>query len=277
MTDLRQQIIELGPWHLEVEVDGGISTEVFLDAPPRTYSGSFGPISFNRPRPDFHTLMSRLYPDGLASRSVLDCACNCGGYLFWAKELGAGECMGFDVRSHWIDQARFLTRHRSESSEDIRFEVCDLYDLGRFDLAPFDITLFQGILYHLPDPVTGLKIAAELTRELLIVNTATRNGLPDRLLFLAEEDPDLLMSGSHGLNWFPTGPEVLRRILAWLGFGETRLLYWRTEVDSQPAELGRLSLLAARTAETFLVFDSTSGGGTGQPAWPPDTQIDGAT
>ena len=49
--------------------------------------------------------------------------------------------------------------------EDIRFEVCDLYALPELDLPSFDITLFNGIFYHLPEPVTGLKIAADLTKE----------------------------------------------------------------------------------------------------------------
>ncbi len=60
---------------------------------------------------------------------MLDCACNCGAYLFWAKDEGAGRCRGFDVRAHWIDQARFLQRHRQGPNEDMRFEVMDLMDL----------------------------------------------------------------------------------------------------------------------------------------------------
>ena len=47
-------------------------------------------------------------------------------------------------------------------SEDIDFEVPRLYDLPERELEPFDITLFNGIFYHLPEPVGGLRIAADL-------------------------------------------------------------------------------------------------------------------
>jgi SAM-dependent methyltransferase len=188
---------------------------------------------------------------------MLDCACNCGAYVFWAKELGAGEGVGFDVHRHWIDQAQFLQAHRVQPSDGLRFEVRDLYELPSLGWQQFDITLFNGIFYHLPDPVQGLRIAADLTRELLMVNTATWNGQPDGMLKLAEESAEFLMSGVYGLNWFPTGPEVMTKILHWLGFPEVRLRFHRTDaVPNQRPELGRLELLAARSKAAFEQYDS---------------------
>src|SRR5436309_1828615 len=166
-ADLRAEVIRLGPWHIEVEITPELTTRAFLEASEGTYPESFGALSFYSPRDGFVRKLLRVFPDGLEGRSVLDCACNCGAYLFWAKELGAGECLGFDAREHWIEQARFLAKHRTGPGDDIRFEVCDLYDLPKLGLETFDVTLFNGIFYHLPDPVAGMKIAADLTRELL--------------------------------------------------------------------------------------------------------------
>jgi len=252
---LREEIIRLGPWHLDVEVTPEVSTRASLDAPPGAYPDDFGGVSFLSARTGFVKLLRRVYPDGLDGRTVLDCACNCGAYLFWARELGAGECLGFDVREHWIDQARFLASDRAKDSRGIRFEVCDLYDLGRLGSQTFDIVLFKGIFYHLPDPVTGLRLAADRAEELLLVNTATRNGLPDGLLSLSEESADQLMSGVYGLNWLPTGPSVLDRTLRWMGFAETRLHWW-TQDGGQNPHLGRLEMLAAREPEFFEQFDA---------------------
>lgn len=248
---LRDEIIQLGPWHLDVEVVPGLNTSVFREAPPETYA-TFGDVSFIAPRAGFHALLSNLYPDGLQGRRVLDCACNCGGYLFWAKELGAGECFGFDVRQHWIDQARFLNEHRKVA--DIRFEVADLYDIPKLGLAPFDITIFKGIFYHLPDPVTGLKIAADLARELILVNTATRNGLPDGMLAVSQEGVVSVMSGVYGLNWFPTGPDVLKRILRWMGFPHSRCTVWQEEAG-QRENLGRVEVIAGRISDPLTALD----------------------
>lgn len=177
--ELKQEVIRLGPWHHEVQITPEISTSAFLEAPKGTYSSN---PSFINPRDHLANITSKIYPEGLGERTFLDCACNCGGYSFAAKDLGASECFGFDARKHWIDQARFLAENRAWSTEGMRFEERDLYDLPNLGLAPFDITLFKGIFYHLPDPIRGLKLAADLTREVIIVNTATLNDVPDGML-----------------------------------------------------------------------------------------------
>ena len=98
--------------------------------PARTQSSTG--MSFQSPGQGFMRKMKRIFPNGLEGRSVMDCACNCGAYLLWCKELGAGECYGFDAREHWIRQARFLAEHRGQT-DGVRFEVHDLYDLDDVD------------------------------------------------------------------------------------------------------------------------------------------------
>jgi len=245
--NLREEIIRLGPWHLDVQVTADLSTGAYLTAAQADPDPLHGRVSFIRPREAFQALMRKIYPEGLRHRSVLDCACNCGGYVFWCSELGASTGFGFDIREHWIRQARFLADHRPPTSTVIDFEVCDLYDLPKRGLPPFDITIFKGIFYHLPDPIGGLRIAADLTREILILNTATRLGLPDGLLAVSEENREQLMSGIYGLNWFPTGPDVLRRILLWMGFREVVCTWNQTQPgENQAQHLGRIEMVAAR-------------------------------
>ena len=60
---------------------------------------------------------------------------------------------------------------------------------------------------------------------------------------LGKEGRTQLLSGIYGLNWFPTGPEVVARILAWIGFTEWKLLWWHQEVE--PGR-GRLELVASK-------------------------------
>ena len=130
------------------------------------------------------------------------------------------------------------------------FEVRDLYDVPALGLPQFDIVLFQGIFYHLPDPVAGLRIAADLTRELLVLNTASCNAHPDGVLVAYEESTKRLVSGVHGLAWMPTGPKVVASILRWLGFAEIRCFYWLTDtVPAQPDNLGRIVMVASRSPE----------------------------
>jgi tRNA (mo5U34)-methyltransferase len=146
-AELREEIIRLGPWHFDIEVADGLSTAVSLEAPPGTYPEHFGLVSFQDVRSEHRVHLRNMYPDGLQGRSVLDCACNRGGYLFWSRELGAGKCFGFDARERWIRQARFIKDHRPDT-DGIEFEVMDLYDLPDRGLEPFDLTIFKGIFYH---------------------------------------------------------------------------------------------------------------------------------
>jgi tRNA (mo5U34)-methyltransferase len=266
VSDLRAEVIRLGPWHIDVEVTPNLSTSAFLDAPPGTYPPSLGKVgfedaTFRDPRGNFMRTMERIYPDGLTGRTVLDCACNCGAFLFWAKELGAGDGFGFDVREHWIEQARFLATHRTLPSDGISFEVCDLYDVPKLALEPLDITVFKGVFHQLPDPLRGLKIAADLTRELLVVNTATGIGFADGLLaaHADRKGHGSLMSGVHGLGWMPTGPEVMTLILNWLGFPETRCIWWHSWPPQRRHGRERLEILAARDADVFRAFDESGG------------------
>jgi tRNA (mo5U34)-methyltransferase len=280
LTALRDEVAALAPWVLNVEIRPGLSTRFFQGEPLVTSPLAFGPPwhALVDPRDHFLNVLRRIYPNGLEGRRVLDCGCNNGGYLFWAKELGAGECLGFDVREHWIKQARFLAENREADASDVHFEVCDIYDLPKLALEPLDIVNFYGIFYHLPDPVLGLKIAADLAKELVIVDSGAIRDFPAETL-VAWENPKeqavqphsiyrtpaavesgerrkIGMDSFYELHWFPSGPSTLTRILSWTGFPETRTR-WR-HLRGQPRDRDRVEILAAREEGFFDAFDQSA-------------------
>lgn len=245
-AELRAEILRLGPWHHDFEIAPGIRTGA--PVPSGTYPADLGTPTVIK-TDGWAKLLGAVYPEGLAGRSMLDCACNAGGFLFTSAGIGAGRSFGFDVREHWIEQARFLARHLP--SEHIQFAVHDLMSLPELKLEPFDVTLFSGILYHLPDPVAGLRIAADHTRELLIVNT---DAIPAKMdgLVLSLESVTEVMSGVHHLAWLPTGPKVLQEMLAWCGFPHTRIVFNR----AMPYKRQRIGIMAARDERTFAHYDT---------------------
>ena len=122
--------------------------------------------------------------------------------------------------------------------------------------ANFDITYFRGIFYHLPDPIRGLKIAADATNELLYLDTATVD-LPEGEnfsggLMASYEGTKSPMSGVYGMNWYPTGHKVLRHILQWMGFCEVKVLWqWkdknaRADQGALAAHKNRMGILASK-------------------------------
>jgi len=245
-AELTELIRAMAPWHHDVEVNPELSTgKVFSPSgklPPRENDQ----VSLRSPRRSFERQSRMLFPDGLDGKRFLDCACNAGAFCFYARELGADFAFGFDVRSHWIEQATFVQQHRRGFPSDrIEFRQMDLCDLPEQGLAPFDFTYFSGLFYHLPDPIAGLKAAADLTKDILVLNTAAVADTENPLgLTLALESQTKVMSGVHTLAWFPNGPEVLNEILTWLGFKEVKLT---RDVRNEHSRR-RVELVAARTA-----------------------------
>jgi len=245
---LRAEINRLSPWAHAIELapdvltarvglgGGNADTDV-----PQIYD----------PAVMMRGLVASLYPNGMGGRSFLDCGCNAGGHVFAAKALGAGRCFGFDARQHWIDQANFVAQYLP--SDGASFATCKLAELPAMQLGTFDMTLFSGLFYHLPDPVAGLKVAADLTGELIVVNTSSRPGLKKGLT-LSLESATHVMSGVDGLAWLPTGPDVVRDILAWCGFPHSRVdMDWRPQHG--PRGWRRIQVIGARDASTFADYD----------------------
>ncbi|MEZ6096532.1 MAG: methyltransferase domain-containing protein [Pirellulaceae bacterium] len=177
-TALKKRIQELGPWHMGIQLTENLNSgDVFSEDGTITHRESNRGVSLLQLRDHFLRRIDAIYPTGLGDKTFLDCACNAGGYCFWARERNVKSAVGFDVREHWIRQARFVKNQRTVAPTDrIQFRVSDLYDLPKLNLQPVDVTMFKGIFYHLPDPITGLKIAADMTKEVMFFNTSTTWG-----------------------------------------------------------------------------------------------------
>ena len=225
--ELVAKIREMAPWHHDIQINEEISTgKVFSPSGTLKVAENQG-VSLISTRKSFLNQLKSIYPDGVAGKRFLDCACNAGGYCFWAVEAGFDSAYGFDVRDHWIRQGKLVKQERSEDlpSKQVHLETMDLYDLPTKDVGEFDMTYFSGIFYHLPDPVTGLKIAADRTTDVLYLNTAMMNPVDDEDetsqptgMTMTMERTDTLMTGVHKLSWFPNNPQTLIGILKWLGF-----------------------------------------------------------
>jgi len=243
--ELVAEIKRLGPWHHDLQITDDLSTgEVFSPTrqllPPENEG-----VSLISPRAVFVKNMKLLFPEGLAGKRFLDCACNAGAYCFLARELGADFAYGFDVRKHWIDQAGFIQAHRVVAPVDqVEVRELDLYDLPKQNLDPFDITYFSGIFYHLPDPVTGLKIAADLTTDVMVLSTAMVPGEDNPLgMTMVWEGVEPVMSGVYELAWFPNNPQTLSRIFGWAGFNDVKMI---NDSVNPTSKRRRVKLIAAR-------------------------------
>lgn len=242
------QLVELirkhRPWHQNLGLTPNLDVRAAF-SPEELRRENNENVAFFDHHKVFTNKIRKIYPGGVEGKTFLDCACNAGSYCFWMRELGASSAHGFDVREHWINQAKLIQQHSTVLPTDqITFEVCDLMRLPERNIQPVDLVMFKGIFYHLADPIRGLKIAADLARETIWLNTSRMFVDDDRSLHCVFEDTEAKMSGAHSLSWIPTGPKVIAMMLYWLGFEDI----WHVFSNQNPnnPKHGRMEIIASR-------------------------------
>jgi 2-polyprenyl-3-methyl-5-hydroxy-6-metoxy-1,4-benzoquinol methylase len=162
---IRDRIRDLAPFHHSIDLPYGLNT--LSENPPGVGHG-------NR----MSRLMSHGWPallkacggslDGL---TVLDVACNCGGYTVEAARSGAKRVLGFDVVDRYIEQGNFAKEALAQDLPGIEFRKLSVEDVSPETLGTFDVTLCFGILYHMQDPVRTMQSIASVTKKVLFVGT----------------------------------------------------------------------------------------------------------
>lgn len=233
------------PWHQNIRLTEDVDVRSAFE-PEELVRKNNENVGFIDHHDSFVNKIKLIYPEGVKGKTFLDCACNAGSYCFWMRDMGAANTRGFDVRKHWIDQAMLIKKHRTIHPNDgISFDVCDLMRLPELGVEPVDLVMFKGIFYHLADPIRGLKIAADLAKDTIWLNTSRMFGEDDRALHCVFENVDRKMSGAHSLSWIPTGPKVIAMMLYWLGFTDIWHVFSKRDKDSP--KHGRMELIASRT------------------------------
>ena len=208
----------LEPWFHRIDLGGGIFT--------KTESVMGEPV--DHPRETWEVIQQCL-PADLSGKSVLDVGCNGGFYCVEAKRRGAGRVFGVDGQRQHVRQALFV---RKVLGLDLEFRRFSVYDLQPATVGTFDITLALGLVYHLKHLVLALERLYDVTKELLIVETAiippeqTPESFVQPLgeirqtlhpLVYAENPPE---AKEQVYNWFLPSPAALRALLLNTGFEE---------------------------------------------------------
>lgn len=234
------QATNLGPWHHDIEITPSVRTS---DLSLESYNNNrHGFIKHEREAKEIFNI----YGADMYKKSILDCACNAGAHLFeCAKICGMEFGYGFDVRSMWIKQAIWAQDHiTSYKTDKISLGVHGFDQLPR---ERFHVSFFNGIFYHLANPFLELTKVANLTTEIITINTAciiSPDDVPPALIFKLEGKSDTDgLSGVEGVSWLPNGEEVLKELLRSLGFKYFKLVF--KNACERPA-FDRLLLIASK-------------------------------
>ena len=125
----------------------------------------------------------RAYAPG---RSFADVGCMWnihGDIAFLAEEAGATAVTGVDVMN---PTEEFDRKHRERSSQ-VRFVKADLHNPGTVEaVGVHDVVWSTGVIYHTPHPMHLIHQLRGMTREYLVLGSATMPevpGLPQACLF----------------------------------------------------------------------------------------------
>jgi tRNA (mo5U34)-methyltransferase len=115
-------------------------------------------------------------PERLTGKSFLDIGAWDGFFSFEAERRGAARVLATDSFTWqgkgWGSKAGFESARQILGSK-IEDREIDVLELSPETVGTFDVVLFSGVLYHMRHPLLALERAASVTRELLIIETAT--------------------------------------------------------------------------------------------------------
>jgi tRNA (mo5U34)-methyltransferase len=205
--NMKKLLDELGPWHFDFEIVDGLRTNI---------STNREKLSFRDPKNQWRTIISETGID-ISKAKMLDCGCNSGAMCFFAARDGFDECVGIDAHKHWIDQAEFVRGFQNEEIQNKTTFMNKRIQDYKSDLE-FDLVLFNGLFYHLPDPIHTLEKVTKLIKPNGWITINTVMGQDNRGSLKVKTEGVLPMSGVDGLSIIPDGPDVLITILKWLGF-----------------------------------------------------------
>lgn len=119
---------------------------------------------------------------------------------FLAEESGASAVTGLDI----VDPTDGF-QQKIASGSNVRFVQGDLHDPETMaEVGPHDVVWCWGVLYHSPNPMLVLERLRAITREYLILGTATMPplpGLPQTCVFfpgLSDRDRKAHAATRHG-------------------------------------------------------------------------------
>jgi tRNA (mo5U34)-methyltransferase len=165
-------------------------------------------------------------PRTLQGKTFLDIGAWDGFFSFEAERRGASRVLATDSfvwRGNVPGKSKegFLTARSVLGSRVEDLEI-DAMDISPERIGRWDVVLFAGVLYHMIHPVLALEHAASVTRELLIVETATDLEFVRRPAIAFYPGAEL---GRDVTNWSGANTKALKAMLHSCGFQEVTVMY----------------------------------------------------
>lgn len=192
------------------------------------------------------------FPGDLRGKTFLDIGAWDGFFSFEAERRGAVQVLAVDS---YVWQGKvpgrskegFLTARSLLNSKVEDMEIEPL-DISPQILGVWDVVLFAGVLYHMKHPLLALERAASVTKELLIVETATDLEFTRRPALAFYPGREL---NRDETNWSGVNTQALKAMLLHCGFPHISIVH-RKPLYRRFLAAGKLMLRDHRSPWTTL-------------------------
>jgi len=166
------------------------------------------------------------FPENLAGKTFLDIGAWDGFFSFEAEKRGATRVLATDSfvwKGNVAGKSKegFLTA-RSLLKSRVEDMLIDPFDVTRERVGVFDVVLLSGVVYHVKNPWLLLERAADVTRELLIIETATDFNLVRRPAIAVYTHGELNYDST---SWCAPNIAALKAILTDVGFKQVKVVW----------------------------------------------------
>jgi tRNA (mo5U34)-methyltransferase len=238
VKDLQSEVDALPWWHA-IDLGGGVRTK-----------GASNPQ---------RTLTRLALPKSLVGLTVLDIGAWDGYFSFEAERRGAKRVVATD----WYcwghggpgskESFRLARRVLHSKVEDVDI---DPSDITADRLGQFDVVLFLGVLYHLRDPMSILDRVAEVTSNLLVLETAVDFAWIRRPALAFYPGRDL---NDDPTNWFGPNPSAVLAMMRAAGFRHAESI-WLEGLAPRMRQVARVARQSIATKQRGHPFRSLQQG-----------------
>ena len=165
--------------------------------------------------------------DDFKDKEVFDIGCWTGGTTLALASI-ARRVFAIEEVKKYADMASFLVKSFGLSNR-ASVHRRSLYDCNSEEFFDrFDIVYFPGVLYHLSDPLLGLRILFNVLKvggEILIESEGIERQEP----FCRFDGMVIHKTGSKENKWFIPSPSALHKMMREAGFDDIETLLYRSE------------------------------------------------
>lgn len=189
-------------------------------------------------------------PEDMTGKSFLDVGCWEGINCAEAVQRGARKVVGVDLCT---------SRKLRRNVEKFGFEFLQMDVLSEkwLELDEFDVVLCSGVLYHVENVISLLFRLRKVTRELLVLETATQETADDNPVLVFRPDED----ARNPSNWWFPNRVCLKEMVRTCGFDDPREVFvkergggHRVCVHAHPVERDSYERVLPRKSAAMSLF-----------------------